>query len=78
MRVNLVKIGNSRGIIIPSPLLAACKLGDVVDLQVDAGKITIEALRQPRSGWFDNYRPEPDEPVLDDIPLDEDDGEWTW
>lgn len=78
MRVNLVKIGNSRGIIIPSPLLAACNLGEEVNLQVEAGKITIQALQQPRSGWFDSYRPEAEESVLDDIPLDEDDSEWTW
>lgn len=78
MRVNLVRIGNSRGVIIPAALLAACKLGDEVNLQVEAGKITIEALQQPRAHWFDSYQPEAEEAVLDTIPLDENDSEWTW
>lgn len=78
MRVNLVRIGNSRGVIIPAALLAACQLGDEVNLQVEAGKITIEALRQPRSHWFDSYRPDAEEAELDAIPQDESDSEWTW
>ena len=78
MRVNLIKIGNSRGIIIPATLLAACGLGEVMELQLENGKIIIEPLTQPRAGWFDNFQPEADEPALDDIPLDEDSSEWTW
>lgn len=78
MQVKLIRIGNSRGIIIPASLLAACKLQDAVELQVDDGKITIEAITQPRTGWFDGYSPETEEPALDSIPLDEDDSEWTW
>lgn len=78
MRVNLIKIGNSRGIIIPSTLLAACGLRDAVDLQVEDGKIIMEVLKQPRTGWFDGYRTEAGEPDLESIPLDEDSDEWIW
>lgn len=78
MRVNLIRIGNSRGIIIPSSILSACNLKDAAELQVDDGKITIEPLKHPRTGWFDNVHPETEPGLLDDIPLDEDDGEWTW
>lgn len=77
MRAKLIRIGNSRGIIIPTSLLAVCGLKDAVELQVEDGKITLEPPRQPRAGWFDGYRPEADEGLLDDIPLDEDDAEWT-
>lgn len=78
MRAKLVRIGNSRGIIIPSALLNACELGDVVKLELEDGRITIAPLREPRAGWFDGYRPEADEDLLDDLPLGEDDSEWTW
>jgi antitoxin MazE len=78
MHINLIKIGNSRGIIIPSSLLTACDLEDAVELQVRDGKIIIEAFRQLRVGWFDNYHFETEEPMLDNIPVDENDEEWTW
>lgn len=81
MRVNLVKVGNSRGVIIPAALIASCGFKDAVDLQIDGGKLVIEALKQPRVGWFDaiDTDPEPEEAaVLDAIPSDEGDEEWVW
>ncbi len=78
MRVNLIKVGNSRGIIIPAPLLASCGLGDTVDLQIDGKKLVIEATRQPREGWFEAYDAASDVSLLEAIPMDEGDEEWTW
>ncbi|MGA7931108.1 MAG: hypothetical protein WCA20_34580 [Candidatus Sulfotelmatobacter sp.] len=40
MRLELTRIGNSRGIRIPKPLIAQCGLGDVVDV-----RLTEEGLR---------------------------------
>ena len=78
MRINLVKVGNSKGVIIPAAILASCGLKDAVELQIKGKKLIIEALKQPRAGWFDGYHPEPDEAVLDAIPADEGDSEWVW
>lgn len=78
MRLNLVKVGNSKGIIIPAALLAACELKDTVELQVKGRKLVIEASRQPRAGWFDNCKPEPGKDAFDAIPLDEGIDEWSW
>ena len=79
MRINLVKIGNSKGVIIPAALLASCNLCDAVELQVKGKKLVIEALNQPRVGWFDNYQPgNNEEAVLDSIPNDERSEDWTW
>lgn len=78
MRINLVKVGNSKGVIIPAAILASCGLKDAVELQIKGKKLIIEALKQPRAGWFDVYQPEPDEAVLDAIPADEGDSEWVW
>ena len=78
MRVNLIKVCNSRGIIIPAALLASCELGDAVDLQVDGRRLVIEAIRNPREGWFDHYEAVGDADVLASIPLDEGDEEWVW
>ena len=35
MKADLVRIGNSRGIRIPKPLIEQCGLGDTVELRVD-------------------------------------------
>jgi antitoxin MazE len=78
MRVNLIKVGNSRGIIIPAALLASCELGDAVELQIDGKKLVIEAIKHPREGWFDHYDAAGDANVLESIPMDEGDDEWVW
>lgn len=78
MRINPVKVGNSKGAIIPAAIIASCGLKDAVELQIKGKKLVIEALKQPRAGWFDGYQAEADEAVLDTIPLDEGDEEWVW
>jgi len=78
MRINLVKVGNSRGVIIPAAILASCGLKDAVDLQIKGKKLVIEALKQPRAGWFEGYQAENDEALFDSISVDESDDEWVW
>ena len=78
MRINLVKVGNSKGIIIPAAILASCGLKDAVDLQIKDKKLVIEVFKQLRSGWFEGYQAENDEAVLESIPIDEGDDEWVW
>lgn len=78
MRTHLRKVGNSRGVIIPAALLEACGLGEEVDLRLEGKTLVIEALKTPRSGWFDSYQAETDSDVLASLPADEADGEWEW
>ncbi|NOU21561.1 MAG: AbrB family transcriptional regulator [Methyloglobulus sp.] len=78
MRTHLRKVGNSRGVIIPSALLEACGLGEEVDLRVEGKTLVIEALQAPRRDWFDSYQAEADSDVLVSLPVDEDSGEWEW
>ena len=77
MRSHIRKIGNSRGIIIPAALLEACELGEEVNLRMEGKTLIIEALKSPRSGWFDGYRPEIDADARKSFPVD-DDTEWVW
>lgn len=51
MKTRIVRIGNSRGVRIPKPLLAQAGLGDEVELRVEASAIRIEPVAPPRSGW---------------------------
>ena len=79
MKSTLRRIGNSRGVLLPASLLAACEIENEIELRLDGNRIIIEPVRAPRSGWFDAYNPENDEDVWADYvesgDLDED---WQW
>ena len=52
MRVAIRTMGNSRGVLIPKPILEQTGLIDAADLQVVNGVIEIRPLkRNPRDGW---------------------------
>jgi len=78
MRASLRKVGNSRGVIIPATLLAACEMGDEVDIRLEGKSLVIAPIKSPRAGWFDGYKSETDTETLDAIPIDEDSGDWEW
>ena len=57
MEVAIRKMGNSRGVLIPKPILAQLGLESTADLQVRDGVIEIRAVaRNPREGWADDAR----------------------
>ncbi len=56
MRARLVRIGNSRGLRLPKPLIEQAGLADEVELQVRAGAIVIRAVERPRAGWAEAAR----------------------
>jgi antitoxin MazE len=78
MRTVLRKIGNSRGVLIPAPLLAECGIADEIELRLEGSKIVIEPVVAPRAGWFDNYVAESDTDAWPDLPPDADSAEWSW
>jgi antitoxin MazE len=47
----LVRIGNSRGVRLPKPLIEQAGLVDEVELDVRGGAIVIRPLDGPRAGW---------------------------
>ncbi len=51
MKARLVRIGNSRGVRLPKPLIEQAGLGDEVELLVRDGAIVIAAAQRPRTGW---------------------------
>ena len=52
MRVSIRTMGNSKGVLIPKPILEQTGLQDVADLQVNDGVIEIRPVkRSPREGW---------------------------
>ena len=56
MKAKLIRIGNSRGIRIPKPLIEAAGLGDEVDLQVRDGELVIRRIKRVREGWAEDAK----------------------
>ena len=82
MKARIVRVGNSRGIRIPKPLLDQAGLAEDVELHAEPGRIVIEAVRQPRAGWAEEARrmvERGDDGLLDaPTPTRFDDEEWEW
>ena len=82
MKARLIRIGNSRGIRLPKPLIAQAGLTDEVELRLHAGAITIRPAADPRAGWAEAaklMRERGDDRLLDPpTPTHFDADEWTW
>ncbi|MCC5789139.1 MAG: AbrB/MazE/SpoVT family DNA-binding domain-containing protein [Opitutales bacterium] len=55
MKTSLIRIGNSRGIRLPKPLIEQCGFGDEVDLEVKGQQLVIRPLECTRSGWEEAF-----------------------
>ena len=82
MKTKLVRIGNSRGIRIPKPLLEEAGLEDEVRLRVVEGGIVIEAETDHRTGWAEaaaRAHTAGDDEFLDEpVPTRFDETAWEW
>ena len=82
MRANVIRIGNSRGLRLPKPLLEQCGIGEVVDLAVENGRLIVTPLRRPREGWAEaahTMATRGDDRLLDpETPTAFDRSEWSW
>jgi antitoxin MazE len=82
MRLELTRIGNSRGIRIPKPLIAQCGLGEVVEVRITPEGLVISPHRSPRHGWREAFVAgfEPERGLLLDqvSPNAFDREEWKW
>ena len=76
MRTSLRKVGNSRGVIIPAALLAACDMADEVEIHLEGKNLVIAPVYAPRAGWFVGYKAEADAEPLSS--LDDLSEEWVW
>jgi antitoxin MazE len=78
VRTTVRKIGNSRGVLIPAALLAACRIEDEIELHIDDGRLVIEPVRAPRAGWFDNFATSRETTEAWPELLSGDDKDWVW
>jgi len=84
MKARIVRIGNSKGIRIPKPLIEQTGLRDEVTIEAVGNRLVIRAVRRPRAGWaaaFQAMAAAGDDRLLDGdgTTTDEwDQREWQW
>lgn len=82
MKTRLVRIGNSRGVRLPKPLIEQARLTDEVELHLRGNTIVIAARPATRAGWAEAARKlhAAGEDQLLDPPTSThfDDTEWEW
>jgi antitoxin MazE len=83
MEANIIKVGNSKGIIIPSKFLKLIGLGNKVSIEVEDNRIIIEPAKEiVRENWsrlFINAHSKNDKDLLiPDVFEDESFDEWAW
>lgn len=82
MRIRLIRIGNSRGLRLPKPLIQQAGLGDDIEVQLEEGRIVISPCGAPRAGWREAARQGhergEDRPLLAGADTRFDDLDWQW
>lgn len=82
IKTNIIRIGNSRGVRLPKPLLDQVGLADEVEIRVEDNSLIIRAANRPRETWDERFQAmaeHGDDALLDaPTPTRWDEDEWTW
>jgi antitoxin MazE len=84
MKAHLVRIGNSRGLRLPKPIIEQCGFDDAVEMEVHRHELVIRSSSRPREGWaaaFARMSACGDDELLDrvaDTGPTWDEEEWEW
>ena len=84
MRARVIKIGNSKGVRIPKPILEQTGIMEDVELEVEKNQIIIRPVSNPRDGWdfsFKTMAEKDDDGLIhgtENISHSWDEEEWQW
>jgi len=84
VKSRIVKMGNSKGVRIPKPILEQLALGEEVEMSVRGDQLVIRPGKRPRSGWeeqFARMAQHADDRLLDEETASStkwDQDEWEW
>ena len=82
MKINIITIGNSKGIRIPKAILKQCHLDKEAELETEEDKIIIKPCKKkPRKGWkeaFSSMRKREEDTLLIDDSIDREMKDWEW
>lgn len=86
METKLIKIGNSRGVIIPRRFIERLQ-GDSFEIRAEGGQIILKPLQpkegEVRAGWDESFakaiqNAPPEADLFNEVSNDFDEEEWTW
>ncbi|MGO9145797.1 MAG: AbrB/MazE/SpoVT family DNA-binding domain-containing protein [Desulfomonilia bacterium] len=84
MKSRIIKIGNSRGIRLPKPLIEQTGLKEEVEIQVEGNRLIIAPVVRPRALWSESFQKmasKNDDALLDgdvQVPTTWDEEDWEW
>ena len=86
MKIDIIRIGNSRGIRLPKAVIDQCQFTEQVELEVRRGEVVLRAAtRKSRDGWEEAFQTARAEAFNGDEAAEFeamknafDDAEWTW
>lgn len=55
MQMDIIKIGNSKGIRLPLAVLKQCGINSKVDIEIQDNCIIIKPVATPRQGWAEAF-----------------------
>jgi antitoxin MazE len=84
VKSRIIKMGNSKGVRIPKPILEQLALGEEVEMSVRGDQLVIRPGKRPRSGWEEDFArmaERGDDRLLDEETVSStkwDQDEWEW
>ena len=76
MEINIIKVGNSKGLRLPKSIIDEYQIDKTVELKLKEGYIEIRPKKKPRSDWAESFKEmatDPNEELLiPDVFEDED------
>lgn len=81
MRIDIIPIGNSKGIRIPKALLEQCGFEAMVEAEVRDNQLILRSTHSTRNGWDEAYKrmaTRGDDALPDALPTRFEENEWQW
>lgn len=80
MEVEVIKIGNSRGLRLSKTILEKYKIGNKLEVILEENQIILKPITTPRQGWdeaFAKFALDEQKLLMDDVFEDEEFEEWN-
>ena len=72
METSIIKIGNSKGLLLSKSILEQYNINDKIEVILEKGQIILKPIKKPRKNWeasFKQMRKENDDQLLLDVVL---------
>jgi len=81
MKASIIKIGNSRGLRLPKPIIEQCGFENEVEIEVRNNEVIIRPVKRPRHNWeqaFKTMAEKEDDRLIEFPDSKWDEEEWEW